>query len=215
VSRGTPLTAFPGSPQVLKGALVSIEAERSVPVVIAFQYNPATVTRQLESRGADGGPTANRLAGAPVETITLEVELDATDALEKGDPIAKASGILPQLSALETLLYPSSIRMVSNAVLAATGTIEIIPPAGRLVLFVWGASRVLPVSVKQFSVVEEAHDPKLVPIRARVSLGLRVLSYDDLGATHPGFSVFLAHHVAKEALAMLGSASSLATVLGG
>lgn len=186
-----------------------------MPVVVPFQYNPVTVTRQLESRGADGGPSANRFGGAPVETINLEVELDAGDALERGDPIARSSGLLPQLSALESMLYPSSTRMVTNATLAAAGTLEVIPPGENLILLVWGAFRVLPVSIKQLTITEEAHDPQLRPLRARVAVGLRVLSYDDLSVTHPGFSMFQAHHVAKEALAAVGSVGGSASVLGG
>ncbi|MEN0064585.1 MAG: hypothetical protein AAGA48_20720 [Myxococcota bacterium] len=205
------MSAFPASPRVLRGALVSVGIEQPVPAVVPFQYNPASVTRKLETTGGSGGPTANRFVGAPVETITLDISLDATDGHERGDPITKEMGILPWLSALETMIYPSAARMLVNGVLAATGTIEILPAAGNLQLLVWSWFRVVPIAVGSFSITEEAYDPQLRPIRARVSLGLRVLSYDDLSVTHPGFSVFLAHHLAKEALAKAG----LAQVIGG
>ena len=78
-----------------------------------------------------------------------------------------------------------------------------------MTLFVWGPSRVVPVRLTDFSVTEEAHDTNLNPIRARVSLGLRVLSYNDLSVTHPGHKLFLAHQVAKEAMARLGTTNSL------
>src|SRR5450432_3522525 len=55
-----------------------------------------------------------------------------------------------------------------------------------LTLFVWSKSRVVPVRVFDFSVTEEAFDPNLNPIRAKISLGLRVLNVDDLGFSHPG-----------------------------
>jgi hypothetical protein len=198
----------------LRGALVSIDPLGGVPTVVVFQYNPHTLTRQLEARGAEGGPAATSFAGAPVETITVDVELDATDRLGVSDPRAVALGIHPELAALERLVYPSSARVIANTVLAATGSIEVIPPQGPLILFIWGPQRVLPVTIRQFSVTEEAHDPKLNPVRARVSLGLRVLSYDDLGPLHPGHAIFLAHQVAKEVLAHAGSLGNLSTVLG-
>ena len=43
----------------------------------------------------------------------------------------------------------------------------------------------------------------LNPIRAKVSLGLRVLNYQYLGLYSPGGAVFLAHQIAKEAMALL------------
>ena len=70
-----------------------------------------------------------------------------------------------------------------------------------MTLFVWGPKRALPVKLNEFSITEEAHDMHLNPIRAKVSLGLRVLSYSDLPLTHPGYALFLAHQVTKEAMA--------------
>ncbi|MGK4004456.1 hypothetical protein WMF31_17610 [Sorangium sp. So ce1036] len=207
------MSAFPGTPRTLKGALVAIDPLVPVPTVVLFQYNPHTLTRQLEARGADGGPAATSYTGAPVETINVEIELDATDGLETQDPLAVSLGVHPQLAALEKLVYPPSARIIANTVLAALGSIEVVPPQGPLILFIWGPRRVLPVSVKQFSIVEEAHDPQLNPIRARVSLGLRVLSTDDLGPMHPGHALFLAHQIAKEVMAGLASVTSTASAL--
>lgn len=203
------MSGFPGSPRLVKGALVGIDPFNPLASVISFQYNPDTMTRRLEAqttRGEDADRgEALRLKGAPVETITLDVEIDATDALESADPLAEDSGIYPQLSALEMLVYPKSALVIANTVLLNVGTIEIIPPAGPFTLFVWGPKRVLPVRVTTFSIVEEAYDARLNPIRARVSLGLRVLSYNDLPVTHPGYALFLAHQVAKETLATLNA----------
>ena len=96
--------------------------------------------------------------------------------------------------------------------LAALGTIEIIAPEGPFTLFIWGAKRVLPVRLTEFRVTEEAHDTNLNPIRAKVSLGLRVLSYADLSLTHPGYTLFLAHQITKETMAGIGSINSLASI---
>jgi hypothetical protein len=84
-----------------------------------------------------------------------------------------------------------------------------------LTLFIWGAKRIVPVRLTDFSITEEAHDPSLNPIRAKVSLGLRVLSYNDLPPTHPGYGLFLAHQVVKEAMAVVGSVGDLGAVAGG
>jgi len=71
---------------------------------------------------------------------------------------------------------------------------------------------VVPVRITDFSITEEAFDPALNPIRAKVSLGLRVLSYNDLPLTHPGYYVFLAHQVIKEVMATIGSVDLQQTV---
>ena len=213
------MTTFPGSPRLLKGAIVGIDPFNPVASVIVFQYNPDTLTRTLQAQtaGGQGGDRSEalRLKGAPTEDIKLDVEIDATDQLEKGEPNATSMGIYPQLSALEMLIYPKSALVIANTVLLATGTIEVIPPASTLTLFIWGPKRVLPVRLTQFSITEEAHDVNLNPIRAKVSLGLRVLSYNDLPLTHPGYALYLAHQVVKEAMAAIGSVSNLGAVAGG
>lgn len=211
------MTTFPGSPRVLKGALIGIDLDIPIPNVIVFQYNPDTLTRTLKPRspGGEGARSeAQRLTGPPEETIKVDVEIDATDQLEKGDGLATSMGIYPQLSALETLVYPKSALVIANTVLLAAGVIEIIPPTAPLTLFIWGAKRILPVRITEFSITEEAHDPALNPIRAKVGLGLRVLSYNDLSITNPGYYMFLAHQVVKEALGIVGTVSNLAAVAG-
>ncbi len=202
------MTTFPGSPRLQKGAIVGIDASDPAPGVILFQYNPDTLTRTLEAQAAGGGgdrSEALRLKGAPVETIKLEVEIDATDQLERAQAPATRMGVYPQLSALEMLVYPRSSLVLTNAALLAAGTIEVIPPTAPFTLFVWGPRRALPVRLTEFSVAEEAHDTNLNPIRAKVSLGLRVLSYNDLPRSHQGYSLFLAHQAAKEAMARIGT----------
>lgn len=213
------MTSFPRSPRLLKGAIVGIDILNPVASVVVFQYNPSSLTRSLQAQtagGQEGSRTeALRLKGAPVESIRLEVEIDATDQLERSEGTAVSMGIYPQLSALEMLIYPKSALVIANTVLMATGSLEIIPPAAPLTIFVWGPKRVLPVRLTEFSITEEEHDVNLNPIRARVSLGLRVLSYNDLPLTHPGYGMFLAHQVVKEAMAVVGSVGNLGSVAGG
>ena len=59
----------------------------------------------------------------------------------------------------------------------------------------------MPVRLTEFSITEEAFDPLLNPIRARVSLGMRVLSVNDLGFDQPGSNLFMAYLQNKESLA--------------
>jgi hypothetical protein len=200
------MSTFPNSPRLLKAGLVLLDPDSgSVQRVITLQYNPDTLTRSLtpQSVGADSTDRSEvlRLKGPPVETIKLEAEIDATDQLESGDSLAGEQGIAPQLAALETMVYPKSSQLQSNNDLAQLGTLEIVPMQGPLTLFVWSKSRVVPVRVTEFSVTEEAFDPNLNPIRAKVSLGLRVLSVTDLGFAHKGAHIYLSYQQQKEQLA--------------
>ncbi|HYU31537.1 MAG TPA: hypothetical protein VEW48_05200 [Thermoanaerobaculia bacterium] len=212
------MTTFPGSPRTLKGAIVAIDVFNPVASVIVFQYNPESLTRSIDPQiGSDGGSRSEvlRLKGAPKETISAEIAIDATDQLEKADPKATRIGIYPQLSALEMLVYPKSSLVIANTLLTLAGTIEIIPPQAPLTLFAWGPARIVPVVVQSMSITEEMHDVNLNPIRAKVSLSLRVLTYDDLPVTHPGYGIFLAHQVVKETFATLGSLDNLSALAQG
>jgi hypothetical protein len=205
-------------PRVISGAIVGIDPTDPKPLVIIFQYNPDSLSRTLQPQmGADGGDRteALRLKGAPVETIKVDIELNAADQLERDDRTAREMGLYPVLSALEMLVYPRAQRVITNTLLLALGTIEILPPVAPLTVFVWGPKRALPVKLTEFTITEEAHDLRLNPIRAKVSLGLRVLTYSDLPISHPGYSLFLSHQVAKEAMARIGGSGSLADVGGG
>jgi hypothetical protein len=206
------------SPQTIKGAIIGIDLFNPLASVIVFQYNPDTMTRTLRGQGSgDGGARseAMRLKGAPIETIKLDVEIDATDQLEKAETLATTMGIYPQLSALEMLLYPKSALVIANTALMALGTLEILPPIGPFTLLVWGLKRVLPVKLTDLSITEEAYDTSLNPIRAKASLGLRVLSYNDLSLTNPGYYLFLTHQIVKETMATIGSISNIGAVAGG
>lgn len=211
---------FPGSPRLLKGAIVGLDPLNPLASVVVFQYNPDTLTRTVQARAAGGGSDGSqsealRLKGPPEETIRLDVEVDAADQLERADAIAGQFGVAPALASLELLLYPKSALVIANEVLAAIGIIEVIPPKAPLTLFVWGLKRVLPVRLTELSITEDAFDPSLNPIRAKVGLSLRVLSYDDLGLLSVGGGLFLAHQVVKEVMATIAGATTVAGVASG
>ena len=98
---------------------------------------------------------------------------------------------------------------ISNNSLASSGTLEIIPTEAPLVLFVWSKSRIVPVRLTEFSVTEEAFDVNLNPLRAKVSLGMRVLSINDLGFAHKGGSLYMIYQQQKERLAALNKQGTL------
>jgi len=213
------MTTFPNSPAVLKGGLVLIDpVTAAVLRVIALQYNPDTVTRtlQVKSAGADtpDRSEALRLTGPPTETIKLDAEIDATDQLEfpGQNPDAAQSGVSPALSALETIIYPTSTQLQANDQLADSGTLEILPMETPLALFVWSQRRIVPVRITEFSVTEEAFDASLNPIRVKVSLGMRVLSVDDLGFQHKGGGLFMSYLQQKEQLAARSTGAVLRTL---
>ena len=196
------MTTFPNSPKLHKGGIVLIDPETaSAQRIIALQYNPDSLSRALQIQGAgEGGDRseAMRLKGPAVETIKVDAEIDATDSMELGDATVAELGIHPQLAALETIIYPGSAQLENNNTLAQSGTLEILPMETALVLFVFGKSRVLPVRLTDFSVTEEAFDTNLNPIRAKVSLGMRVLSVDDVGFSHKAGSLFMSYLQQKE-----------------
>jgi hypothetical protein len=206
------MSSFPGSPRLIKGAIIGVDVANPLASVIVFQYNPDTMTRTLSVQAAGDTPAkgeALRLKGPPTETIKVDIEIDAADQLEKADPIAGTLGLYPTLSSLEMLIYPKSALVIANEVMAQLGIIEIIPPEAPLTLFLWGPKRIVPVRLTDMTITEEAYDPKLNPIRAKVSLGLKVLTYQDLGMLSVGGALFMAHQVVKEVMATVGSAGSV------
>lgn len=201
------MTGFSSSPRIVKGGLVLIDPDSaSVRRVIALQYNPDTLTRTLQPQSMGENALqaeALRLKGPAIETIKLEAEIDAADQLEFPDQHQNvvSFGVAPQLAVLEAMVNPSAAALLANKALANAGTLEIAPMESPLALFVWGANRIVPVSVSEFSITEEAFDIALNPIRAKVNLGLRVLSVDDLGFNRKGGSLFMAYLQSRERLA--------------
>ena len=215
------MSSFPNSPRLVKGGIVTMDPDTTtLKNVIALQYNPDTLTRTLQIQAVQGAQDgtrvdALRLRGPAVETIKLDAELDATDQLEfpKQFPVVVQYGLQPQLAQLEMLVNPTVETLIADDNMANAGTLEIIPLEQPLTLFVWSKNRVVPVRLTDFSITEEAFDPNLNPIRAKVSLGLRVLNVDDLGFAHPGGRIFMSYLTTKEHLASQ-AASVAISVLG-
>jgi hypothetical protein len=214
---------FPRSPKFLKGALVIFETKLPIPTnLIVFQYNPDTMTRSF-AQPASGGDQQNPNQSAgdtrprmpPVESFQLSVELDAADQLENKNPLAIATGLHPTLAALELLLYPPSTMLVLGKALSLAGSAIISPAQAPMVLFVWGAPRVVPVRVMSVGITEQSYDQLLNPTRARVQMGLRSLTPPELlQAGTPFDTLGLVNHIAKEVLARLNIVNSVEQIAG-
>jgi hypothetical protein len=188
-----------------KGAILVLEPSTGVQLnAIHFEYNPESIRRSLQPQSVGDLPDRTevlRLKGPPVETIQCDIEIDATDQLASSDPTTMSVGIQPQLAVLELLVYPSSGILIANEVLSLVGTIEILPMSSNLTVLVWGANRATPVRLTGIEITEEAFDPKLNPILAKVSLSMRVLNVNDVGFMTPAGAMYMAYQMSKESLA--------------
>lgn len=241
-------TGYSRSPKLLKGALIEF-SERfigPIPNVIIFQYNPEMMTRALEvwSQGGSGESDASNNTSNtaqpfdPPETFTLALELDAADALEKPEshPVAFISGVADRIAAMEMLLYPQGDSLLGGLLGSISGSLggasasstlggaTAVQPVPRgtvpVVLFAWGPGRIVPVRLTSFSIEEQAYSPLLYPIRAKVSIGLKILTPRDFPTENRKLSEDLAitafnfTRKQKEVLAAANLANSVESILG-
>lgn len=192
------MSTFPASANPVNGGFVLVHPDTGRPMkTIPFQYNPDTLTRTITPQGIGNEPgdrlEALRLKGPPHEVWKFDAEFDATAAPDK-----YPDGLYPVLSALELSSAPSTAQLHAEDQLASGGQLEIAPAEAPLTVLVLGPKRVLPVRMTEFSIAEEAFDRDLTPIRAKVSLGVRVLTVDDLGFRHKGGLLYLTYQGQKE-----------------
>jgi hypothetical protein len=207
------MTTFPRSPRVLRGSfsIYHDDSPGTTAQTIAFQYNPGEIRRTLAHRRPQQQAGQNNttpqdarfVAGPPTETITLSIELDAADQLEKPGENRDAvdHGLNTVLSALEVLMYPATAQLERVQQQAEQGRVNVQPGNVPLVLLNWGDARTVPVLITSFSITEQEFDTKLNPIRAKVDLTLQVLTYLDLQQGSAGIDSFLAYQKEKERLA--------------
>jgi hypothetical protein len=212
----------PLRPLLQKGALAVYPTQTpgSQPsTVIVFQFNPETMKRTLAHRaapppaqGATGAAKEDvlRVAGPPVETISMTVDLHASDQLEDPDSNGDVAenGLHPALATLELLMYPPTLDAQKIEQQAAQGQVQVSPADLPLVLLVWGKSRVVPVKLTTFAVSEESFDRRLNPIAAKVELAMQVLTYMEFTDSSVGRDAFNAYQQAKESLAQLAKPGS-------
>lgn len=208
---------------LLKGAFVVFQTKTPVPTdIILFQFNSESLVRRFAPQPANattgagaerGGGGASHTPGPPDESYTLSIDLDASDQLDKGDPVAAAIGLHPVIAQLELLLYPTSSMLIRNRAMALSGSSMVAPAELPLVLFAWGPTRILPVAITSMTVTEQQFDGVLNPLQAKVDLGLSVLSDVELARRGEPFATLATvMHIAKEGVARLGTAQQVGTI---
>lgn len=175
---------------MVKGAFIRLDESFLVPIpkVIEFQYNPEKLSRSFEphsKQAKDDTKMWDPLVEPfdPAESVVLELELDATDALEEPDThlAERISGIAGRIGALESLLYPAKEDALKSMTFGLLGKDSKVDPTKvPVVLFWWGVNRLVPVRFESFSVKEEAFSPLLAPIRAKVDVTLRVITDEEM-----------------------------------
>ncbi|MGW2723422.1 hypothetical protein [Streptomyces sp. NPDC001492] len=196
------------TPAPRRGGFVFLDPDQGqVLRVMPFQYNPDCITRTLQPRGISADARerleALRLQGPARETFRIDAEFDAVDQVaSKAMPAPPAgSGLFATLAALESAVTPTSAQLTRQKDLADQGILEIAPAEAPLSVLVLGPRRVLPVRMLDIDVTEEAYDGELTPIRARVTLTVRVLTVDDVGFNHKAGGLYLQYQQSRERLA--------------
>ena len=240
-------SGYSRSPKLLKGALIQFSAPLFIPIpnIIIFQYNPETMSRSFTpwAPHAKDGQAApdNKIeaVGAqpydPLETFNLTLELDAADALEEpsSHPVAVISGVADRIAAMEMLLYPpgegalggllGGSLSISAGGISFGASAQAVPVAERktvpIVLFFWGPGRIVPVRITSFTVDEQAFSPILYPIRAKVTIGLKVIDADAIqddgsAVVKIAKACYTFTRAQKEALALANIANSVESIMG-
>ncbi len=183
------LPGFPGSAVLTRGAFIQLTEDFNIilPNIIPFQYNPVGISRKLTPSQQMEGDSANRTAQAPMvepfrpaETFSMEIEFDATDDLEKGDPLAVAAGVAPRIAALRKLIEASEglfgDLIASAQALAGNPAAQAARPEVPVTLLMLGPGIILPIRITTFNVEMKEMSPLLYPVMANVSLEMTVLT---------------------------------------
>jgi hypothetical protein len=202
----------------LKGAFINLGAGLlgALPNIIVFQFNPdrvsrtPTLVRPPAPTDGSGNRPASPQPDEPSQTMSFSLRLDASDQLAQSNPIAAASGILPTLSALELLMVPKSSLSINLFSLSgsSSGPYQSPPLTLPTVLFFWGPWRILPVVLTSLSITETEYDPLLNPIRAEVSVNLRVLTPSQLKGLTLAIGAYKYSQGVKEVMAALNLANA-------
>ncbi len=211
-------TTSPLARKLLKGAFIRLDETGigPVPQIIVFQYNPETLSRKfktyekpVDKEGTKPDPAAQAAPYDPEEEMDIVVEFDATDDLEDplAHPVAVVAGVADRIAAMEMLMYPSDdTGLLSSVVTSLAGAFGIgggaqIPSRREspVVLLVWGPGRIVPVKIATFAVEEQAFNPALYPIRAKVTVGVKVLTEDFFNSRAEGRTLTSAEEMAQGA----------------
>ncbi|WP_166359387.1 hypothetical protein [Pseudomonas akapageensis] len=209
---------------LLRGALIEYGTDLIglIPNVVIFQFNPESLSRTLEIPPRPSGVTQreNTQAGEKTfEKISFKAHFSAANMLDEGKELAQLFGVGPQLAALEKMVLPSSkIASLAGAAIDAIGSAlggggnpqaQPIPREKYpRILFIWGHTRVLPVTIGSMSISELEYDAVLNPTRAEVDLQLSVIAVDDCSDDLLAKGALEYSTIAKEAQAITNLANT-------
>jgi hypothetical protein len=211
---------------LLRGALIEYGTDLigPIPNVVIFQFNPESLTRSLQIPQRPTGATQRETTQAgerTFERISFKAHFSAANMLDEDKALAKMFGIGPQLSALEKMVLPSSkIAGLIGAALDAVGDALGLgggddAPAQPIprekyprILFIWGLTRVLPVTIDSMTIAELEYDALLNPLRAEVDLQLSVIAIDECSDDVLGKGALEYTTIAKEAQAIANLANT-------
>ncbi|MDM0004343.1 hypothetical protein QTI51_01795 [Variovorax sp. J22G73] len=180
---------------MLRGALIEYGTDLigPIPNVVIFQYNPESLSRVLQIPPRPTGATQRETTQAgehTFEKISFKAHFSAANLLADDKTLARTFGIGPQLSALEKMVLPSSklaglvgaaIDAIGSAI-SGGGATPAAQPIPRekypRILFIWGLTRVLPVTIDSMTIGELEYDAVLNPLRAEVDISLSVIAVD-------------------------------------
>ena len=217
---------------LIKGALIEYGSDflGPLPNVILFQFNPETLTRniQIPTRPNGGAARETTQAGDPsIEKISFKAEFSAADGLNTNNVLARTMGVGPRLAALEKMVHPSNILggVIGAALNAVGGALgiggggskggrQLIPRENYpRILFIWGPFRVLPVIIESMSITEQQYDFLLNPVRAEVNIGLAVNEIDICSNDVVAKGALKYSNAAKEAQAIANLANTIDQVV--
>jgi hypothetical protein len=204
---------------LLRGALIEYGSDflGPIPNVVIFQFNPETMTREIQIPDRPTGSGSREVSQAgeiPLEKITITAKFSAADALGENNPLARAVGIGPRLAALEKMVHPvgkisgiigEAIDQVANAITGNDSSEDSIPVPRESyprILFIWGLTRVLPVIITSMRIEEKKYDALLNPVEAEVSMGLTVIAIDSCSEDTIAKGAMEYTNLAKDAMAV-------------
>lgn len=225
-------SGYERTPTVVPGAFVQLVEQviGFIPNIVAFQYNPATITRTLEPWNPFEVDQANRGAQSPTvqpyepqEKFSFTLEMHAADGMELGNPVTRVSGVASQIAALKKLTQPSQ-GLLGDLVASANALAGKSPgaterPSVPVVLMILGPGIIYPVRITSFSVEQKEFNPLLYPIQASVQIEVSVLTPDTFKCSDaPGAGAAVATYnftkLQEDALAVLNIANTAQTVVG-
>ncbi len=210
---------------LLRGALIEYGAGLigPIPNVVIFQFNPESLSRtlQIPARPSSANQRETSQAGEKtIEKVSFKAHFSAANMLDEDKVLAKLFGIGPQLAALEKMVVPAGklaglLGAALDAIGDALGGGGDDAPAQPIprekypkILFIWGLTRILPVTIDSMSITELDYDALLNPLRAEVDLSLSVIAADDCSDDTLAKGALEYSTIAKEAQAMANLANT-------